>query len=75
MEKIFVAAMFQTVFSYTAAIVCNICLCHDLIYCLRDPLCIPEGRYTHYKVSIFLSATIAGIVRVNASEFVYGYLI
>ena len=76
MEKLFEAAMFQTAFSYTAAIVVNICLCHDLIYCLRDPMRNPEGRYSVYSAVILVSAFITGSIRVGSDKvYLYGYII
>jgi len=76
LEKLVVAAMFQTTFAYTAAIVINICLCHDLIYCLRDPMRSPEGRYPVYGALIFSLAFITGAVRVGSENLhMFGYII
>ena len=76
METLVLLAMFQTAFSYTAAIVVNICFSHDLIYSLRDPMRNPAGRYPMYKTVIFLTALIVGLVRICSSNIhLYGYFI
>lgn len=76
MENLVLASMFQTAFSYTAAICVNICFSYDLIYCLRDPMRSPEGRYPLYITFIFVMSLIVGAVRVGSENIhLYGYII
>ena len=68
--------MFTTTFFYTAAVAVNICLCHDLIYCLRDPMRNPEGRYLIYFIFVTITATATGLTRVCSwKQGIYGFMI
>ena len=76
MENLILAGMFQTTFAYSAVITINICLCHDLIYTLRDPFRNPEERYSTYFAIVLIVAFIISMVRIESSNpLVYGYLI
>ena len=63
MEALVSFVMFQTTFCYTASVCINICLCHDLVKCLHDPMRNPEGRYPLYGFFILVMSTAIALVR------------
>ena len=76
MKSLVVSVMFQTSFCYTASVCINICLCHDLMKCLHDPMRNPEGRYPLYGVFVLVMSLTIGLVRSYSwYENIYGYLI
>ena len=76
LELIILTVMFQSSFSYTAVVVINICLCHDLIYTLRDPFRNPEARYKTYAAWIIFLCFSVSVVRISTNNlYIFGYLI
>jgi hypothetical protein len=63
MKGLIVTVQFQTSAFYSAAIAVNICLCHDLIYTLRDPFKSPEARYPMYFSFIMVCGSLVGLIR------------
>ena len=76
MEELFLFVMFVMTFAYTAAVCINICLCHDLMYCLRNPMQNPEARYPYYAALITIVSFTTGMIRVHYwDEAIYGDII
>ena len=54
----------------------NTCLCHDLIFTLRDPFRAPEARYPFYATYTIIVSLIVSLVRVFSWYlYLYGYIL
>ena len=73
MKAIFASTLFLTASFYTAAVSINICLCHDLIYCLRDPMRNPEARYPYYAIFVIMIGFGTGLMNaLSWHNYLYG---